>query len=51
MSTASYRDFEYLKDKRMNDFEESFDEEESDEDNPCNHCNGKKKGRCAECEV
>lgn len=44
--------FEYLQDKRMNDFEESYDmTDEEDEEyikSPCRNCRGK---QCQECEV
>jgi hypothetical protein len=47
--------YEYIMDKRMNDHEElcDLDDEEYEEwkKSPCRNCNGKKYGKCQECEV
>lgn len=48
-------EWEYLQDKRMNDYEESFDmtdkEHQEALNSPCRNCDGKRRGKCHGCEV
>jgi hypothetical protein len=52
-------EWEWLQEKRYNDemelqdmlAEMTTDEVEEWENNPCRRCNGKKRGKCKECEV